>query len=242
MVTVYTIEDEYESACRLRYKMLDELSTPETYNNDIVIRWGNSRRGYTKDIPTEFKNVINPYNTISLNCKKAEALSKLSKVVHTPRMWKTGEEVPAGLKVVYRPTEHSGGYGFNVMSGPFVVEQGCYATQWLASDREIRVWFIDDRTMCGKRVPLREDIQEYKCRSMWGYSFFKKVPAILHLATLEAAKAIGLQVGAADVIWYDSKYYFLELNSAPTIDKQVIEDFYRNGFKVLLKKKFPSLV
>jgi glutathione synthase/RimK-type ligase-like ATP-grasp enzyme len=52
--------------------------------------------------------------------------------------------------------------------------------------------------------------------------------------TLKAAKQIGLHCGAADIIIKGKKNYFLELNSAPSIDTNTLERFYRDGINKLV--------
>jgi glutathione synthase/RimK-type ligase-like ATP-grasp enzyme len=57
---------------------------------------------------------------------------------------------------------------------------------------------------------------------------------------LKAAKIIGLEAGAADILSANGHYYFLELNSAPTIDLMRIERFYKRNIVKLIAKKFPT--
>jgi hypothetical protein len=60
--------------------------------------------------------------------------------------------------------------------------------------------------------------------------------------TLLAAKKIGLEFGAADVLFHKGKWYFLELNSAPSVDHRVVREFYQAAMMVLIAKKFPEPV
>jgi hypothetical protein len=248
MIHILTIESEHESAIRLRYpNTIIEAGYANEYFDDVVVRWGNSSPAFEQlesgdEIPTEFKQVINPREAIRRNVRKEQALNLLSLVVNTPRMWEQGTKVPANVTAVHRIVNHHGGNGFNVQTGPFKVYQGCYATEWIPSKTEYRVWFCGDDTMCGIRSKRSPCTDKYPCRSMWGYTFKKKVPVKLHKDTLEAAKAIGLECGAADVLEHNGKYYFLELNSAATIDKQVIEDFYKQSLVKLIKKKYPRFI
>jgi hypothetical protein len=242
MIRILTIDSERGSAERLGYDIIDDLETVDHYHDDIIIRWGNS--GYVYDLLSrgvEFPKVINPRSAIRQNCRKNEALLRFSEVVNTPKVWLEDEEVPDNQLAVYRYREHSGGSGFSVKRGPFIVEEDHYATEWLATPTELRVWFCGDKTMCGTRVKLpSQQLDKYPCRSLWGYKFEKRVPISLHEDTMKAAKAIGLEFGAADVLLHKGKYYFIELNSAPTIDKQVIEDFYVKNMQLLISKKYPG--
>ena len=247
MIHVLTVESEYNSALRLGYgedNTLTENGYTSDFDNDLVIRWGNSYQAKYKEGErmhrVEYKRVINPRIAIRLNCNKPVALGKLSTVVDTPKLWFPGDRVPAGETVVYRADRHAGGSGFNVQNGPFTVDPERYATGWLQSDTEFRVWFCGNSTMCGVRWKRSECTDKYPCRSLWGYDFKNKVPLALHTATLRAAGVIGLECGAADVLYLKGKYYFLELNSAVTIDKLVIEEFYRDRLKKLIRQKYPD--
>lgn len=248
MIHILTIDNEYESALRLGYpNTIVEADYVDEYANAVVVRWGNGLPSFAKPednetVVSEFPQVINPRAAICRNVQKDQALKLLSQVVYTPRMWEQEIEVPVNETVVHRVVRHHGGYGFNVQTGPFIVDLGCYATQWIPSNTEYRVWFCGTDTMCGIRSVRRPCTDKYPCRSMWGYTFKSKVPAKLHQDTLAAAEAIGLDCGAADVLVYEGNYYFLELNSAATIDKQVIEDFYKKSLTNLIKKKYPRFV
>lgn len=245
-IIVFTIESEAESARRLGY-------TTTTYNGDfvnkydnkIVIRWGNSRWLTNRDTgcrESDFKNVINPAKVIRQNCEKANATKLLAQIVNVPTLWET--KVPEGVLAVVRPHEHSAGYGFSVQKGPFDVQEGTYATRYLDVTKEggeYRVWFCGNRTMVGRRVKMEcNEAQEFPCRSNWGYSFLDGISKDLRNQTLLAAKKIGLESGAADVLFYKGKWYFLELNSAPSIDHRVVREFYQAALSVLIERKFPG--
>jgi glutathione synthase/RimK-type ligase-like ATP-grasp enzyme len=118
-----------------------------------------------------------------------------------------------------------------------------YATEFIKTDVEYRVWFCGDRTMFAKRFALKHNtVEEFNCRSQWGYSgITTHVPEKLHIDTLKAASVVDLDFGAADVLYQNGKYYFLELNSAPTIDTPMIANFYRKHMATLLKSKFPKM-
>lgn len=73
---------------------------------------------------------------------------------------------------------------------------------------------------------------QFPCRSEWGYYFVNNIPK-LSKQTLLAKKTIGLDFGAADVLKYKNEYYFLELNSAPSIDHWRLEEFYKKEINKL---------
>lgn len=228
MVTILTIESEFESAESLGYKTV-MYCDPRT--EDTVIRWGNS-----EIVGPEYRKVVNPSKAISLNCHKLKALLKMSEVVKTPQTFT--ENVPSNRLVLIRPINHSNGDGFRVIRGPKPVPREHYGTTWVKTKTEYRVWFAWDQTACAKRVPITivdgqpvepEPIKKFPCRSGWGYKFLEKTPDKLHDDVMKAAKKIGLDIGAADVLVKGEEFIFLELNSAPTVDDTRIREFYQNA-------------
>jgi hypothetical protein len=164
----------------------------------------------------------------------------MSLVVNVPTLWE--KSVPKDVLAVVRPHEHSSGFGFSVKKGPFKVQSGTYATRYLDVTKEgaeYRVWFCGNKTMLAKRHKMECNTDEI-CRSMWGYTFCDGISKELHNATLLAAKKIGLEFGAADVLFYKGKWYFLELNSAASLDHRVVCEFFQTNLKLLIEKKFPN--
>lgn len=232
MVKILTINSEFRSASKLGFPTFEYLDL----DDDIVIRWGNSYSfalGRRKE--KEYSKVINPAKAIILNCHKLNALKKLNEVVSTPKIYT--KRVPGKNLVLVRPVEHSNGTGFCVKRGPFRIDSEHYGTSWIETPEEYRVWFAWNKTLCAKRAQVVKDgdtyvrdpeavTQEYPCRSSWGYIFEEQVPVKLHEDTLKAARQIGLTTGAADILVKDGKFIFLELNSAPTVDDDLIKNFY----------------
>lgn len=237
--TVLTIDSEYESAKRLGYPTHTCLGDyAYKFDNDVIIRWGNSRQVYTRDgsRSAEFACVINSAKAIRQNCQKHQASKLLAQVVNIPTLWE--KKVPKGALAVVRPIEHSAGSEFSVQKGPFAVKPGTYATRFIKTDREYRVWFCGDKTMVGRRVKMQcNEEQEYPCRSNWGYEFCDGISLELHHQTLMAAKKIGLEVGAADVLYFKGQWLFLELNSAASVDHRVVREFFQVALEELIKKK-----
>ena len=238
-VKVFTIESERESASRLGYPTSTHMGDyAYKYDDDIIIRWGNSKYLYTKDglRNADFKQVINPAKNIRTNCEKNKATKLLAQVVNVPTLYE--KSVPKDTLAVIRPTEHAAGNGFCVKKGPFKIEPGTYGTKFLKTNAEYRVWFCGNKTMCGRRVKMEcNEEQEYPCRSNWGYHFVNGISPELHRQTLIAAKKIGLDCGAADVLYFKGRWYFLELNSAASDYHRVVREFYQNALEELVKKK-----
>jgi len=246
-IEILTISSERDSAAKLgwtthSYFPRDALNR---IKKTVFVRWGNSEQIYKDEelltlvsLPRE----INSVKSIRLNCTKPKALKQLSRIVCTPKVFLPEEDIPANVRVVLRPVEHSGGCGFRIVTGPYKISDYMYGTEFLFPTTEYRVWFAGNMTIRAKRVPVSKSQkeEEYPCRSNWGYSFEggTTTPRSLHIATLKAAKCIGLEVGAADVLRYHNHYYFLELNSAPTIDHRFIRRFFQRGIERLVATKF----
>lgn len=223
-IHLLTIKSEADSAKRLGFPVYvgyDSLS-PHVKPNDIVIRWGNSY-----GFEYEFPKVVNKGENILRNCNKFWARQELGKIVDIPKMY--SEKVPKGIVTVVRPKEHSGGSEFEIKTGPFTVDYSCYASEFIDTNKELRVWFANGKTFGAIRVPWEDQkIEKYNCRSKWAYKY-TEISSELSQQTLKAAEKIGLVTGAADILKKDNKYYFLELNSAPTIDTCTIERFFREN-------------
>ena len=223
-VTILTIESELESAERLGFAT--DLELDPSFDG-TVIRWGNS----TIYGGREFSRVVNPAESIALNVHKLNALRKLSNVVKTPRAFVT--KVPSGVTALLRSIKHGEEATFKIVKGPHDVPNDHYATTWIHTDLEYRVWFAWDKTITAKRVPIDGDEEqaeeknsEFPCRREWGYKFIDSTPQALHTQVLRAAREIGLTLGAADVLVRGGEFIFLELNSAPSIDHRRLEEFF----------------
>lgn len=198
-------------------------------NQDVLIRWGHS---YGNDI----KNTLNRAEAISQNCEKHESISIMNDVVKTPKIYMG--RIPEGRRAVVRSYHHAEGSDFQVKTGPFRLAPGQFGAQFIDTPTEYRFWFCGDRVMTGRRVPILPE-HNGPCRSKWGYEF-ESTTAMQKRQTFAAAKAIGLDFGAADVLWSDRDdcYYFLELNSAPSLDTPTVLSFFTTGIKDLIKSRF----
>jgi hypothetical protein len=245
MIKIFSIKSELESAEQLGFEtfLFNDSLFSENFKDDVVVRWGSSRLIYNNSTEyrhAEFPNVINRAKAIRFNCEKNLAMDILTKVVSTPRIF--GRKVPEGKEAVVRFIEHSHGKDFQILKGPLALNEGQFATEFIKTDTEYRVWFCGGATFAAKRIALsEEDKSDFPCRSNWGYSYLREVPQELHNQTLFAAKEIGLSFGAADVLKHEGKYLFLELNSAPSIDTNRLKKFFKDNLVALVLKKFPNI-
>ncbi len=241
MLKVLTIDSEYDSACRLGFPThtyLPEKASEQ--DRHIIWRHGNSLYHFDSEgKPTEFKHVINPFTSIRLNVNKPEALKRMGMYVLTPKLYL--KEVPKNKLVVVRPFNHSHGRDFQVKKGPFVVPEQHYATEFIKTRVEYRIWYVKDNFLCAKRVAPKNHIkQEFECRSEFLYKFCK-MPAKLGRLVRMSAQMLGLESGAADVLRIKRKFFFCEHNSSPSIDARRIREFYQRHVPNLAREKFPNM-
>lgn len=230
-VQLLTIQGEFASAKTLGFATTCDVWDIDRHN--IVIRWGNSETCYE-----EFPHVINSSSAIHHNCLKNKALEVISSVAPVPTRFLS--RVPKGHRAVVRYFTHSGGKEFLIKDGPWSIPKGMYATEFIDTQSEFRVWFCNGNVLYAKRVPMNGKQKGSVCRSEWGYYFLgdwgRDVPTLLKNYTLKAAKALRLKFGAADVLVKDGKYYFLELNSAPTMDSKIVREFFKANLAKLIEK------
>ncbi|RTK99469.1 MAG: hypothetical protein EKK57_09435 [Proteobacteria bacterium] len=225
---ILTIKSEYESVKRLGFDTYLRDDYDDYCDKEIVIRWGNSFA-----LTSPKNKVYNKAQAIALNCYKYESKKKLGEVVNIPRLFK--DKIPEGALAVVRPVEHTGGQNFKVVKGPYNLDNEEYGSEFVKTEKEFRVWFAGNALLTARRIKMKcNETTEYPCRSEWGYAYTENFP-VLSKETLKAKKAIGLDFGCADVLRHNNQYYFLELNSAPSIDHSVVEEFYRGEINKLIK-------
>lgn len=191
---------------------------------DAVLRWGNSAEA-------EGELQINPSDKVLRVCDKLEALLDLSEVVTVPPVYE--RMVPVGHKAVIRTMEHTQGVGFQVVDGPYRIPRGSYGTELIVTPKEFRVWYAFGAMRAAQRVALNPETDHKLCRSKWGYRYLAGVPTVMGQEAAKAFKRMGLETGAADILWHEAerKYYFLELNTAPAIDTESLETFFRTNVR-----------
>jgi len=241
---IWTCKSEKDSALPLSKELeipcLTHLDHPIDYYDEhgiIILRWGQSATHHYKDFTRgDFANVINCSAAGRLNVQKPLALKAISKVTLTPKLYE--KIIPKGKLAVHRPTTHSKGRDFQVIKGFHRIGFGSYATQLIPNKKEWRIWFCNGKVMGATRVTQNKKrlAEKYPVKSLWNYKFYKRIPKGAIENTLKAAKAIGLDFGAADIIEHRNKFYVLENNTAPALDQEPIEKFYKKELKQIIKK------
>lgn len=230
IIQILTVESEFESAKTLEYPTF--INEDEINPNELVLRWG---RGWLDYRFEEFPHIINPYKNIKRNVNKILAREYISKAVKMPKLFL--DKIPAKVKAVLRYKSHTSGEDFELVIGPKDIPHNHYATEFIKTEKEYRCWWAFGETLCARRIAINTSNKKIPCRSEWGYAFIGEDQCtILRRETLAAAKEIGLETGAADVLWKNG-YYFLELNSAPSIDHRIIRKFFQKAINKRLKQK-----
>lgn len=219
---ILTIHSEFESVKALGFPTF--LNDAEVDKTKTVLRWGKS------DVLETFDFVLNEGPNIKLNVDKESCLYLLSEVVNVPQIF--AQEQPINKLVVLKDSKHSCGHGFNISIAhkKRKIPVGKYCTEFIDAIAEYRVWFCLGKTIQAQRIKENLEGSPF-CRSQWGYKFTRHNKH-LHQQTLMAAEKIGLDVGAADIIIdKNNKEYFLELNSAPTIDDDTLILFFKKSLE-----------
>ena len=221
-IRVLAVEGTTESANRIGYPVFTSADECRRGlgRNDTVIRWGSSYGG-------EFPKVINKAESIRNNINKLNAITLLSEVVDTPRIYR--RRIPTGVRAVVRPMEHCRGSDYREVTGPYVLRSGEYGKEFIETATEYRSWFAFDRILNAYRTRIRSAEGDAH-RARWGYDFCGSGPRIT--AAVKAAKdQLDLDFGAADILSKDDKYYFLELNTAPALDHPRVLAFLKETIR-----------
>lgn len=237
-MTIFTLTrpENAVSGTRLGYPCVTDAG--RIPSGATVIRWGDSQSPESRS----WHAVLNKKSVLQLSVDKLAALESMSRVVKTPEIFQEGSRLPRGRFVV-RPASHAEGSDFNVRDGGYVVPTGHHATRLIEPSREYRVWFVRSNYFVAKRVPRTSEGQtaDDLCRSKWGYQFQPQCFPKLAEEMAKARQAIPLDFGAVDVLWKDGDgdvpgaYYFLEFNSAPSLDHDRVLGHFQTHLQAILR-------
>lgn len=233
---VLTRSENAKSALKLGFPTVNEES--EIPRGSNVIRWGH---GMSPD-SRSWATVLNKSSALEISTDKLRALQTLATVVKTPEVYLSGQVLPRGHRYVARPASHAEGSEFELIDlrhGEGQRLRQHHATRFIEDTREYRVWFVRDKYLCAKRVPRSSDGQTNSdpCRSKWGYGEYVTIFPKLKEEVAKARQAIPLDFGAMDVLWSEAngKWYFLEINSAPSLDTPTLVRHFQQGIKACLQ-------
>lgn len=239
MIVTLTRPENAKSAIKLGYPLYSSASSVP--NGSKVIRWGN---GMEAD-RSGWALVLNKAVTLGLSTDKLAALQALARTVKTPTVVEEGDRTSSG-KWVVRPANHAEGSDFDLRDGPFTVPSGYHASRFITDTREYRVWFVRDKYLVAKRIPRTSEGQSSTdpCRSKWGYQFVDASAWDGLKADMAKARlAIPLDFGAADVLYKDGEgWYFLEFNSAPSLDHDKVLNHFQTHLQAILGTQTTQVV
>ena len=232
-IYILTRPDNAKSAVKLGYPVVSVDSLIPSGSK--VIRWGN---GLTPD-KRGWEMVLNKAGVLAISTSKLQALEALARTVNVPEVYHHGDVYTSGHRYVERPENHAEGSDFTIVEGRNNRTcHGHHATRYIEDANEYRVWFVRDKYLIARRVPIPSKGQQESdpCRSKWGYKFLKEVFPKLKEEVAKARTAIPLDFGAIDVLWSqaDSKWYFLEFNSAPSLDHDAVLEHFQTHLKAIL--------
>jgi glutathione synthase/RimK-type ligase-like ATP-grasp enzyme len=207
----------------------------------VVINWG-------KGIP--FPKVINDYKAVGRAINKYVAFKTLRESgVSVPAFTTSRQEATVWLesgRVVGRGTltGHEGA-GITIHSKGDALPQVPLYVKYIPKKKEFRVHIIGDKIVDVQQKVLKVGTPNptFEIRNTANGFIFQRqgisVPPICTEQALLAVRALGLDVGAVDVIWNESqnKAYVLEVNTAPGLEGTSLE-IYAKALRQLIKDKF----
>lgn len=213
-----------------------ENSAFEATSNDIIINWGSSKCPHT--VP----RVLNQVDRVARAGNKLTAFVALqAENVSIPRFAPAKSHVAwEGLTVVrHKLTGHSG-EGIELSDAGSLPDAPLYV-KYIKKEHEFRVHVIGNTVVAVQRKARNKavDNPNWQVRNHAnGFIFVRTgfdTPSEVLGQSRAALAALGLDFGAVDVIWNDNekRAYVLEVNTAPGLEGQTIED-YVNGFREFL--------
>lgn len=234
-IHIASCPSELETAQKIAEVLGCSVSEHPDVPADILIRWGNSRRGLL------YHKVVNERGALKLCVDKESSLVEMAR---------QNIPVPMFLNTppcVARTRKHSRGEGLWLcLQWSDVLEaerEADYFVEYIPSRREFRVHVLG-----GKPILLQEkrlkDAQGSMYRWVrndgngWGFRTIKEINAEAVDIAVKSVAALGLDFGAVDIVESDfGKFYALEVNSAPTLRDSNAE-LWAEQLKLFMEAKF----
>lgn len=209
---------------------------------NVVINWG-------KGIP--FAKVINDYKAVGSAINKLIAFKTLRQSgVSVPSFTTSRQEATIWLesgRVVGRSTltGHEGA-GITIHSKGDTLPHVPLYVKYIPKKKEFRVHVCGNKIIDTQQKVLSSKYTgpaNFDVRNTANGFIFQRngivVPSCVHDESLAAVKALGLDFGAVDIVWNESKdkAYVLEVNTAPGLEGTSLE-IYAKALKQLIKDKF----
>jgi len=187
---------------------------------DIIINWG---------IPKILHNskYVNPINAVRIAVCKLKCLNKLkTEGISVPEY--TTEKPTEGKWVARTILNARSGVGAVVAEASGLPNAPLY-TKYIAKDAEFRVIVVNGKAVDAKQKLKRRDFEGERQPYIWacdnGYVMARQVAIPDNITELgvAAVNAIGLIIGAVDIILKGDVAYVLEVNSAPGLAGETIK-------------------
>lgn len=211
-------------------------------SSDIIINWGN-----TSEYRPEFLNAEGFYNLPS-NLKNAsnklKFFQKLKETNHEliPAFYTSKADIPNDAYPIVCRTVLAGhsGEGIVIADKPEDLVEAPLYVKYVKKQEEYRIHVgkkngtsIISVQRKARRLSVEDADVNWKVRNLAGGFVFVREGVVPPEQVLGAAKAaleaIDLDFGAVDVIWnsHQQKAYVLEVNTAPGLEGQTIDDYKR---------------
>ena len=211
-------------------------------HGDKIINWGCS--GPINLNGSQTVQLINHPNSIRDAANKLTAFQMMKEAgVSVPLFAARREDVSwPGITVVrHRLSGHSG-EGIEIVDAGRDLPNAPLYVQYIPKKDEYRVHVVGTSIIAVQRKAKRNDADEvnWKVRNHSnGFVFVRndvRAPDRVLDEARNAVRALGLDFGAADVIWNakQQQAYVLEVNTAPGLEGQTVDD-YVNGFREMLR-------
>lgn len=208
--------------------------------DDVIINWGASQTpNYLPFVP------LNPGTTTAVASNKLNAFQALQAAgVSIPDFWTNPDDIPANRFPIVCRTVLNGhsGAGIVIADNPAALVRAPLYTAYVRKQDEFRVHVVAGRVIAVQRKALREGTEnpDFRVRNLAnGFIFARQgveaPPAVLEQSIMAIA-ALGLDFGAADVLWNERRQtaYIIEVNTAPGLSGETIIN-YRDAFLSLIQ-------
>jgi len=196
---------------------------------DILFRWGFS--GYYN---AKYNVEINSPRSISISANKRSSRILLQQEgFSVPQSFVSISEVPQNLfPVIIRPEYHHAGQDIIIAedSNVKIPYSPYYVSQYMKKTREIRAYIFNSRIF-GMADKIPKDINAIAWNHAQGGSFqnirWGNWPMEGAELALKSSEFLGLNFSAVDLMFYEDRWYILELNTAPTLTPYRINCFVK---------------
>lgn len=204
---------------------------------DVVINWGNTQGADPERIAAA--TVLNSPQAIANAQDKLRFFDLVTYAYPTiiPKYWKSREDIPNDAFPIVCRTVLGGhsGQGIVIANSREELVPAPLYVKYERKQQEYRVHVAGGEVIAVQRKARRRDVPDdqvnWQVRNHANGFVFARQNVVAPEQVTDAAKSAvavtGLDFGAADVIWNDSKEraYVLEVNTAPGLEGSTVQDY-----------------